>query len=125
MRVLRLGPLVWLPAVLNLISCGGSSPPSQPRARDQAATTACAYYMRCGQIGAGLKYASTDDCSTQLKAYFNTAWPQDTCTSISQTGFDNCLAAIDIADCNSVADFLNVTVNKCTMANVCATSSGG
>ena len=124
MRFIRLALLMGLP-VLDLLACGGSSPPSQPQARDQAAATACTYYMRCGQIGAGLKYASTDDCLTQLKAYFNTTWPQDTCTSISQTGFDNCQAAIQIADCNSLADFLNVTLNKCTMANVCATPTKG
>jgi len=124
MRLIRLGSLVWLTAVVNLVGCGGSSPPGQPQARDQAANHACNYYMRCGQIGAGLKYASTDDCQTQLRAYFNGAWPQDTCTAISQTGFDNCLTAIDIAACDSLADFLNVTLNKCTMANVCAAAKG-
>ena len=44
--------------------------------------------------------------------------------AISRTGFDNCLTAIDIAACDSLADFLNVTLNKCTMANVCAATKG-
>jgi len=117
--------LTILLGLLSLLACGGSSPPGQAQARDQAAATACNYYRRCGQIGAGLKYASTDDCQTQLKAYFNTSWPQSSCTSISQMGLTNCLAAIDIADCNSLADFLNVTLNKCTMANVCMPPTQG
>jgi|GEM_PF-2451481 len=117
--------LVILVSLLNVVACGSSSPPGQAQARDQAAAAACNYYGRCGQIGAGLKYASTDDCQTQLKAYFNTTWPQSSCTSIWQMGLTNCLAAIDIADCNSLADFLNVTLNKCTMANVCMTPANG
>lgn len=124
MRFVRLAALAWLPALwLPALACGGGSPTTQQGARDQAASTACTYYMRCGQIGAGLKYASADDCLTQLKAYFNSVWPQDTCTSISSTGIDNCVAAIDIADCNNLGDFLNVTLNKCTAANVCASGA--
>jgi hypothetical protein len=122
MRFIGLGLLAPLSV---LLACGGGAPTSQPAARDQAAAAACAYYMRCGQIGAGLKYASADDCTTQLKAYFNGVWPQDTCTSISATGFNNCIGAINIAECGSLADFLNVTLNKCTAANVCATDGGG
>jgi hypothetical protein len=111
--------IVWM-----LAGCGGGSTPTQASARDRAATAACNYYGRCAQIGPGLKYASTDDCLTQLKATFNTAWPQAECVSIVSTGLDNCIGAIAIADCGSVADLLNAALNKCTKDKVCASDAG-
>ena len=112
--------MVWMFALVA--ACGSDAPTTQPAARDQAAATACSYYMRCGQIGAGQTYVSSDDCLTQLKAYFNSTWPQDTCTSISSTGFDNCITAINIASCDNLSDAIDVIFNKCTMANVCSST---
>lgn len=68
---------------------------------------------------------SADDCLTQLKATFNTAWPQAQCTSIAPAGLNNCIAAINISDCGSVTDFLNAALNKCAMDKVCASADAG
>jgi hypothetical protein len=106
--------------VVSLLGLGcGSDAPSQPAARDQASTAACNYYARCMEIGEGKTFVNDEDCMTQVKANFQTRWPPDQCTTISATGINNCVTAINIASCGNVQDIANVLLNKCTQANVC------
>jgi len=105
---------------LGTPGCGGSAP-TQIQARDQATTYVCDYYQRCAMIGAGQTYTSRDDCETKVRTMFQSAWPPEECAKISAMGFDNCLTAIRIAECNNTADVLNVLLNKCTKMNVCGT----
>jgi hypothetical protein len=74
-------------------------------------------------IGAGLTFETTESCLTQVKANFETRWPPAECKTISATGFNNCIAAINIATCGNVQDIANVLLNKCTQANVCVAAS--
>jgi len=115
-----LGGLLALSAGGVAPGCGGSAP-TQPQARDQATTYSCDYYQRCGMIAAGQTYTSRDDCETKIRSTFQTAWPPEECSKISAMGFDNCLTAIRIADCNNPADVVNVLFNKCTKMSVCGT----
>ena len=108
-------------SVLGL-GCGSDAASTQPAARDQASTAACNYYARCMMIGTGKKFLDKDACLTEVRANFQTAWPPEQCTSISATGINNCIVAINIASCNNVQDIANVLLNKCTQANVCVTT---
>ena len=105
---------------LGASGCGGSAP-TQIQARDQATAYVCDYYQRCAMIGAGQTYTSRDDCETTIRAMFQNAWAPEDCSKISAMGFDNCLTAIRIAECNNPADVANVIFNKCTKMNVCGT----
>ena len=102
--------------------CGSDAASTQPAARDQASVAACNYYARCMMVGSGLKYANSEDCLTQVKASFQTAWPPEQCTTISATGINNCVTAINIASCNNLSDIVNVLLSKCTQAAVCTSA---
>ena len=104
---------------LAVPACGGGSP-TQMEARDQATTTSCDFYQRCDKIGSSKQYSTRDDCETQVKATFQSAWPPEGCTNISPTGLGNCETAIRIADCTSGIDALSV-LSKCSRMNVCGT----
>ena len=104
------------------LGCGSDAPSTQPAARDQASTAACNYYARCMMIGMDKKFLDKDACLTQVRASFQTAWPPEQCTSISATGINNCITAINIASCDNLQDIANVLLNKCTQASVCVTT---
>ena len=101
------------------LGCGSDAPSTQAGARDQASIAACNYYARCMEIGSGKTFASNDDCMTQVKANFQSRWPPDQCMTISSTGINNCITAINIASCGNLQDIIDVLGNKCTKANVC------
>ena len=111
-----------LAAVIGVLGlgCGSDTPSTQPTARDAAASAACNHYSHCAQIGDGKTFASLDACLTQVKNTFQTLWPPDQCKTISSTGIDSCVTAINIADCNDVGDVVYILGNQCTQAKVCA-----
>ena len=112
--------LGFIVALASTAACGGSSgPTTQPQARDQGAAALCAHFKMCGQIGPGQMYTSDDDCLTQAKSLIQGAWPPAECTTIDQTGFSNCVGAVNAAACDNAGDALNILLNKCTKASVC------
>ena len=100
------------------VSCGGN--PSRTSARDQATSTSCDWYDKCGQIGAGKTFADRDSCDVQVRAFWENAWPTADCDGkISGDQLDVCLSAIRITECGNGLDVLNTLGNKCPKAKVC------
>jgi hypothetical protein len=108
---------------ISCVACGGVS---RQDARNQATQKACDKYNECTQIGEGKIYASRDACEVDQTAAWERTWPVTICEArIDKTAFDLCINAIQVTECGSVADLINVYFNKCTAQNVCGASDAG
>jgi hypothetical protein len=116
----------WLAAVILALAvtmtaaaCGSNT--SQASARDKVTTASCDWQAMCGNIGSGKTYTSRDNCMTQLRAQWDTAWPAAECDGkIDLAQLDICLSAIHATECGNGLDVLNTLANKCPKAKVCA-----
>lgn len=105
-----------LPLVLLLAACGFSV----EAAREDLSQRGCAYFSRCGQLGAGKTYPSQAECLTQLRAYWLNALPTAECSrGILGSPYEVCTASIGAAQCGNGLDFLS-TLGKCSRQNLCA-----
>jgi len=102
----------------------GCTEPSRESQRDTAADTYCERLEACGDVGAGQRYASMDDCAIAQRDFFNDLWPADKCSDgrINEERFDSCVADLEVAECSmNIFDVLDVAefLAKCRAQEVC------
>lgn len=108
--------LLLLAALSLLAACGES----RESYRDEAADVRCEKADECGNIGPGQTYETLDDCFVEERARMNDWFPADKCGGgrIDEAKFEDCLARIDLAACNSFWDQVSLLQN-CNADAVC------
>jgi hypothetical protein len=92
-------------------------------ARERGSSRFCAFEERCGNVGAGKRYATFADCLTDKRAFFLAVWPTEPCDGrINAETLNVCYQAIETAQCNNLRDFFN-TFSKCESADVCTANA--
>ena len=110
--------------VFAVLSTSGLGCLNLTDAREGGARHFCNYYSRCGEIGAGQKYASFDECLVDERSNFQDYWPTSACDGkINGDALNVCYTAIDNTQCSNFIDQL-ATLTKCGSGSVCTASSG-
>jgi hypothetical protein len=124
-RILVLALAVATSLLAAAQGCGGVKA-SREGARDQATAATCKRYDQCGLIGAGKTYETSDSCSVDWTARWESQWPAADCEGqIKQDALNVCLDRIASTDCTSVVDFLSTLLGTCSKQNVCGTGADG
>ncbi len=81
----------------------------------------CDRYNACGDIGPGKTYTDSNDCQTQVKAFWNNQWPVAQCDGhINGDQLTVCTDAVSSTDCSNFIDQLNTVYDKCAESDVCS-----
>jgi hypothetical protein len=101
-----------------------STTTSQADARDRATTQTCNWFQTCHYIGAGMNYATYDQCEVDQRAQWENRWPPASCDGkVDESALETCLAAILSTDCSNILDIADTLGVKCAEAKVCEGSS--
>jgi hypothetical protein len=107
--------------LLLFTSCATLSASRHVDISRQASTRTCDAMARCGKVGEGKRFADLATCRIDYDAVWSKRWDKATCDqTVSRSGLEQCLASIDATDCDSVLDFLNTALNKCSERRVCS-----
>ena len=98
--------------------------PSREDQRDAAAGAYCERLDACGDIGAGERYASADDCAVAQRDLFNDLWPADKCSDgrINEERYDACVDKLRGVECNmNIFDVVDLAkfAADCNAGEVC------
>ncbi len=105
---------------LSLLAAGCGGNLDQAEARDQAAQASCDFYARCGELGPGERYSDRDQCTVQLRAFWNGQWSKEACDGqVRSEDLEGCLRAIEDTQCGNGLDIANTVLNRCGAEQVC------
>ncbi|WP_043428533.1 DUF6184 family natural product biosynthesis lipoprotein [Cystobacter fuscus] len=113
---------IMVVGVSGLFGCGtiADITNKQSDAVNAAANTTCNRYQDCGEIAAGKKYSTRDECMNAEKGNWNGRWSVAECDNrINGDNLNFCLDAIEATSCGNVFDQIN-TATKCTQNDVCS-----
>jgi hypothetical protein len=98
----------------------GMTPASGVRpAADRIADARCEREQRCGNIGAGETYSSTQDCLSRVRTDWRDELNERECPGgIHQQQLDECLAQVRTEACGNALDKLS-RMAECTGAQIC------
>ena len=114
--------LLLLSLVVSAVGCNtvASVTKKQSDALTAVTNATCDRYNSCGDIGSGKTYTDSDDCQTQVKAFWNGQWPVADCDGhIDGNNLTICTDAVSSTDCSNFADQLNTVYDKCAKSDVC------
>ena len=114
--------LLMLCLVVSAVGCNtvASVTKKQSDALTAVTNATCDRYNSCGDIGPGKTYTSSDDCQTQVRAFWNDQWDVADCDGhINGDQLTICTDAVSSTDCNAF-DAAVTVYDKCAKSDVCS-----